>query len=100
MAGHARLREARQIPVWDRHRILERLGHGAETGAEDDPERRLGPGGAIADDVGGGHPRNSGPKESGSNSASVVVRRSPVAEHRWIVASSGMNSRSRWRQPP
>ena len=57
VAGHARLREARQVAVRDRHRVLERVGHGAETRAEDDPERRLEAGSALADDVDGGHAR-------------------------------------------
>ena len=46
------------------------------------------------------HPRLSGPNDSGSSSASDVVRRTRSRSARWIGASGPANSRSRWRQPP
>ena len=94
--------EARQLAVRDLDAILEPVGQLAEPGAEHQPEPRREAGRALGDRDGrGGHAaRCSGPKDSGSSSPSVVVRRTRSRSARWIGASSAANSRSRWRQPP
>ena len=48
----------------------------------------------------GQYPRLSGPKESGSKSPNVTVRRNPSGPQICTDVSAPANSRNRWRQPP
>ena len=84
--------EAGQLRVRDRHRVLELVGERAEPGAEHEPEARAEARRALGDDGGGrarAHASVSGPNDSGSSSASEVVRRTRSRSARWIGASAG-----------
>ena len=78
-AGVARDRadaEAGDVGVGDRDRVGELVDERAEAGAEHEPDARREARRALLDRPGGVvHPRLSGPKDSGSSSASDVVRR-------------------------
>ena len=102
MAREAARVEAGDLAVRDLDAVGEPLGELAEAGAEHQAEARADPVRAGADVLRGrAHAaRCSGPKESGSSSARLVVRRTRSMSTRWIGASSGANSRRRWRQPP
>ena len=98
---HARLREVGQLGVRDRDGVLERVGDRSEARAEDDRPSAAASAALPRSTVGRLRlGRNSGPNDSGSSSSSVAVARAPRRRAGGRCASSGMNSRSRWRQPP
>ena len=93
--------EAGDVGVGIVDRVGELVDERAEAGAEHEPDARREARRALLDRPGSVvHPRLSGPKDSGSSSASDVVRRTRSMSARWIGASAAANSRSRWRQPP